>query len=321
MSGDRQTAVGGFVLGGCILAVAAFVLFGKFHIADRGNLAAIVFQDSISGLAVGSPVTFRGVNVGSVVSIAIEFDPKTHVAYIPVVIRVYREHVRLSRGDPTYPVLSQLLARGLHAELNIVSFVTGQSEVDLEMDPLAPVVMHPSITDLPEIPTKVSPFERVSQQLSELPLREIANNANTTLRSLHALADKLGADLPPLIASVKNTSDRSAGAVEAATGAIADLQGRLDTTLVAITRLANSGDAQVNGRGADLHVLLVQSEQTVRQARNLVDNLRNLMSERGSARMNAESTLRDLASAAAALRGFASDVEHNPQLLLTGRRN
>jgi len=45
------------------------------------------------------------------------------------------------------------------------------------------------------------------------------------------------------------------------------------------------------------------------------------MSERGSARMNAESTLRDLASAAAALRGFASDVEHNPQLLLTGRRN
>jgi paraquat-inducible protein B len=189
------------------------------------------------------------------------------------------------------------------------------------MDPSAPVVMHPSITDLPEIPTKVSPFERISQQLSELPLREIANNANTTLRSLHALADKLGADLPPLIASVKNTSDRSAGAVEAATGAIADLQGRLDTTLVAITRLANSGNAQVNGRGADLHVLLVQSEQTVRQARNLVDNLRNLMSERGSARMNAESTLRDLASAAAALRGFASDVEHNPQLLLTGRRN
>jgi paraquat-inducible protein B len=30
--------------------------------------------------------------------------------------------------------------------------------------------------------------------------------------------------------------------------------------------------------------------------------------------------LRDLAAAAASLRGFANDVERNPQLLLTGRK-
>jgi paraquat-inducible protein B len=141
------------------------------------------------------------------------------------------------------------------------------------------------------------------------------------LRSLKILSDRLDHDLPPLIDSVKTTSDRSAGAIEAATHAISDLRERLDTTLDAITQVAKTGDAQLTARGADLHALLVQSETTVRQARSLVDNLRGLTSDRSASRLDAEATLRDLASAAAALRGFAGDVEHNPQLLLTGRRN
>jgi paraquat-inducible protein B len=53
---------------------------------------------------------------------------------------------------------------------------------------------------------------------------------------------------------------------------------------------------------------------------DLLGNLKGLTSERGASRANLESTLRDLAAAAASLRGFANDVEHNPQLLLTGRR-
>jgi len=36
--------------------------------------------------------------------------------------------------------------------------------------------------------------------------------------------------------------------------------------------------------------------------------------------VNLEAALRDLAASAASLRGFSNDVEHNPQLLLTGRR-
>ena len=50
--------------------------------------AAVVFQDSIAGLSVGAPVTFRGVRVGAVESIGIEFDPQTNIAYIPVTVRL-----------------------------------------------------------------------------------------------------------------------------------------------------------------------------------------------------------------------------------------
>jgi paraquat-inducible protein B len=320
MSANRQTAVGVFVVGGVGLAIGAILFFGQFHFGATIRTAAIVFQDSISGLSIGAPISFRGVQVGSVESIGIEFDPKTHIAYIPVVVQLNKDNVRVSQHDPNDEVLSRLIARGLRAEINTLSFVTGQSEIDLSLDPAAPAVLHPQITDLPEIPTKVSDLQRVKQQLSQLPLREMSDNANATLRSIRLLIDRLNVDIPPLVASFKATSDSSQATIEAGARAIADFQARLDPAIDAVGRLARSGDTQVTQRGADLHDLLAQTKQTVLRARDLVNNLQSMTSDRAGPRIDSEATLRDLAAAAAALRGFASDVEHNPQLLLTGRR-
>jgi paraquat-inducible protein B len=238
-----------------------------------------------------------------------------------VTIRLYRSNVRVNGKSYDEPLLSKLIGDGLRAELNTVSFVTGQSEIDLDLDSASPAVLHPSLSDLIEIPTKVSDIERVKQQLTQLPLRDLADSAIATLRSVHKLTDTLGDDLPALINSVKSTSDRSGKTVDEASRAIADLQARLDTTLASINQLANSGDRQINLRGADLHLLLLQSAQTVARARDMVNSLQSLTAARAGPRIDIEATLRDLAAAAASLRGFAGDVEHNPQLLLTGRRN
>jgi paraquat-inducible protein B len=321
MKSEKQTTVGLFVLGGAILAAGAILLFGKFHFGSTSQPYAVVFQDSISGLSVGSSVNFRGVRVGSVTRIELEFEPKTHIAYIPVTVRMYLDNVHLSKQDRDDGVLENLVARGLRAEINQVSFVTGQSEIDLDFDSSSPAIFHPDITKFSEIPTKVSALERVKQQITQLPLRELADNANATMRIVQKLASSLADDLPGLIASLKTTSDHSQVAVDEAAQAIADLRARLDTTLDSLNRLAASSDKQVTLRGADLHVVLAQAALTVTKARALLDNMQSLTSTHAGARLDIEASLRDLAAAAAALRGFASDVERNPQLLLTGRRN
>jgi paraquat-inducible protein B len=148
----------------------------------------------------------------------------------------------------------------------------------------------------------------------------LADNADAALKSIRALSDKLDTRLPALIESLKATSDGTSHAVEAATRAITDLQGRLDTTLDRFAQLASNTDQQVTQRSTDLRTLLVSTNQTVLQTREVMNDLKSLTSNRGEARANFEATLRDLAAGAASLRGFASDVEHNPQLLLTGRR-
>jgi paraquat-inducible protein B len=316
MSGEdrgRQTATGIFVLGGSALAIAAVVLFGNFNIFGKTLRAVVVFQDSISGLTVGAPVTFRGVRLGSVQSIAVTFDPAKKSAYIPVILDLEPRRVTLSGSQGGDAIdLPHLIARGLRAELNIQSFVTGQSEIDLEFDPESPSVLHPDIATLVEIPARQSTIQKVQEQLSQLPLRELTDNTNATLQSLRTLTEKLDRGLPPLIDSLRTTSDRSATAIAA-------VQTRLDATLGDISRLANVSSALLNDRGAELHTVLVSSNQAVVQARDLLKDLKSFTSERGADRANIDSALRDLAAAAAALRGLSGDLEHNPQLLLTGR--
>jgi paraquat-inducible protein B len=208
----------------------------------------------------------------------------------------------LTGGKGTEAVdLVNLSARGLRAELNIQSFVTGQSEIDLDFDSASPSVMHPGVTRLPEIPTRQSTIQKMQEQLSRLPLRELTDNANATLRSLRTLSKKLDNALPPLIDNLRATSDRSAVAIAAAGQAVTEIQGRLDATLGDISRLAKAGTVQL-------------------QAREILADLKGVTSERGTDRANIDSALRDLATTAAALRGLATDVERNPQLLLTGRR-
>lgn len=321
MRWGTQTTVGAFVLGGILLAIGAVVFFGKFNFFNPVVQAVIVFQDSISGLSIGSPVTFRGVPVGSVERIGIQFQPKTSTAFIPVTIRIEPDRARVAQPKGSAQLdVEDLVKRGLRAELNVQSFVTGQAQIDLDFDQGSDPVFHPDVSNLPEIPTKQSAIQLAKQQLSQLPWRELADNTNDTLQSLKTLSEKLDEDLPPLVESLKATSDRSAQAVATAGEAIKALQARLDTTLANINQLTVTADGQLNARGADLHKLLTAADQSMAQARDVLGDLRSVTSTRSADRANVESTLRDLAAAAASLRGFASDVERNPQLLLTGRK-
>jgi paraquat-inducible protein B len=323
LGAERQTAIGAFVFGGFILALAAIIMFGNFRFFSSTTRAAVVFQGSISGLSIGAPVTFRGVRIGSVQSIMLQFDAQNSTAYIPVIIQLQPDRIRVTgekESRRTAVNLSKLVARGLRAELVTQSFVTGQSEINLDFYPAAPAALHPNVTDLPEIPTRLSTVQRVQEELSKLPLRELVENANATLQSLQHLSNSLDEQLPPLVANLQVTAQESSRAVTTATDAITQLQRRLNDTLMRATQLLATGDRQISERGADLHTLLVSSTQAARQASEALNEVRSLTSSRSETRVNLDSTLRDLAATASSLRGFASDIERNPQLLLTGRR-
>jgi paraquat-inducible protein B len=313
--------VGAFVVGGIVLGLAAVVLFGNVRLFNQGTAACVVFQGSVNGLAVGAPVTFRGVNIGSVTRIVIEFDQRTHVAYIPVTIELEPDHVRVTHEDTNdLKNMEKMVALGLRAELDTESIVTGQSEIELDFNPSAPAVLHPGLALLPEIPTQESPLDKIKTAISDLPLRALSDNADASLKSLRTLSDKLDVELPPLLESLRRTSDMSGAAVGTLVNTVTDLQAKLSVTLAAVTALADNGTTAVVQRSADLRVLLGSANRTFQQAHAVLGDVQEMTSRRSAARVNLEATLSDLAAASASLRGFASDVEHDPQLLLTGRR-
>jgi paraquat-inducible protein B len=317
---NKQTLTGAFVLGGFGLALGAILLFGQFNPFVRPVRAVVIFQGSASGLSVGSPVTFRGVRVGSVSNISLEFDRKAYAAFIPVTLDLQPGRVRLAH-DSVPLQISDLIRHGLRAEVNVQSFVTGQSQIELDFDSSSPAILHPGFTNLPEIPARQSVIQKAQQTLAQLPLKELATNAEQSLASIRQLADKMDHDLPPLIVSVQQTSEHSRALVDATTKTLADLQAQLTTTLQGIDRLTTAGTQQLASRGADLHRLLVNTNGAVVEARQTLAVLRQLASPRSPERANLQSILRDLSAASASMRGFASDIERNPQLLLTGRKS
>jgi paraquat-inducible protein B len=320
MASVRLAAVGLFVLIGVALAFAAVVLFGRLDLFGETRAAEIVFDGSVNGLGVGSPVTFRGVRVGAVSSVAIAFDPRTREAHIPVKIQLAQSKVLLPKGyKGAVGPISQWVADGLRAQVVPVSLIADESEIDLDFTPTGPAKLHPGISDLPEIPVSRTAGGEIAQELSRLPLKDIADNAILTLQSVRGLADTLGKDLPTVLDSTMSTSAKAGQTLDTARTAIEELQTRTDSALAGITHLTGSADRQLNDRGADLQVLLVNSNQAISNAHDVLSNLKGMTDARSPDRANLESALNDLSDASSALRGFANDIEQNPQLLVTGR--
>lgn len=321
MTRTRLAAVGLFVLCGAALAVFAIVYFGGIDPFRRDTSAEIVFDGPVSGLAVGAPVTFRGVPVGHVTSISIHYDPKTHRAYIPVTIELQADTVDFSGGPPgARPSVAAWVGEGLRAKLMPMSLISGQTEVDLDFDTSDPPRLHPDVADLPEVPVSGPPGGSLAEQLGELPLQQLASNASLALRSVRRLADSLDGSLPPLLHSATQTSATVGQAFDAARVSLVQLRRQTEATLAGIDRLTAVGQSQLEGRGADLHALLVSSNDAVLEARRALGNVENLTDAQSPGRVNLEETLRDLSDASASLRGFAADLQQNPRLLLTGRR-
>jgi paraquat-inducible protein B len=160
----------------------------------------------------------------------------------------------------------------------------------------------------------------MARQLSEIPIQDLAKNAALMMRSMQAAADTLSKGLPPVLASTERTSVKAGESLDAARSAIKQMQARMDVTLAGIDRLTSNADRQMTGRGADLHALLVSSNQAITDARDVLNNLKSLTNDDAPARTNLEAALNNLSDASAALRGFAMDIEQDPKLVVTGRR-
>jgi paraquat-inducible protein B len=321
MSNARLAAIGLFVLCGVALAVFTVVAFGDIHPFHHGRSADIVFGGSVSGLEIGAPVTFRGVPVGQVSAITIEYDPRAHQAYVRVQVMLEDGRVSFAENSAAaQPALARWVAEGLRARLVPMNLISGQTEINLDFIPSAPSRLHPGITDRLEIPAAGDTAGPVAQQLSELDLEKLAGDADLTLRSVRQLTGLLSGSLPPFLQSATRSSTKAGQALDAARTAMTQLAARANVTLSAVNRLAGIGARQLSGRGADLHALLVSSNQAVLEARDVLSNAKELTDSRSPARENLEETLRDLSAASASLRGATTDIEEDPALLVRGRR-
>jgi paraquat-inducible protein B len=171
----------------------------------------LLFDGSVRGLSVNAPVMVRGIQVGQVLDIQLEFDPKRIDFQIPVLVEIEPDRVdRLKVEDEAIlahtqepiatasdaSLLQALVASGLRGQLKTGSLLTGQLyvEFDLHSD-AAPATIgeHDGYPTLPTLPTPIeavtTKVDRILTEVEAIPFRAIGDDLSATLAGVRALVD------------------------------------------------------------------------------------------------------------------------------------
>lgn len=320
MAISKSTAVGAFVFGALALGVIAILMFAGSRLFSPRLRVVAFFQDSVAGLTVGSPVTLRGVRVGSVQNVKVYIKLPEMVPVIRVYMDIRPDQVSWTGSPGGAPLADLELAvkTGLRAQLTTQSLVTGQVAVSLDFHPDTPATLVGG-GGAPEIPTIPSDFQRIKDEISELKLDQLAESARTALVGLNQIIAQLNGKIGPLADSLRQTSDDARTTLDATTEAVQKLQRDTSRMLDAVDHLATTAETQVVTSGKDIDQLAATAQSAAASAQKVVDNLNQLTAPRSPLRDNLDATLRDLSASASSLRNFSREVERNPSTLLLGR--
>jgi hypothetical protein len=90
--------VGAFVIGAFVLAIIALLSFGGISFFSKPERFMVNFDESIHGLDLGSPVKLRGVRIGRVVELNVQYTPEKNGSMVSVVCELNRDIITDSRG-------------------------------------------------------------------------------------------------------------------------------------------------------------------------------------------------------------------------------
>jgi paraquat-inducible protein B len=329
--------IGGFVLGALTLMVAAILVFSTGTLFRAADSMVSYFPGTVQGLRVGASVAFRGVQVGQVTDIKLNFygdEKRTEVAVYyelwPDTLRVIEGRLGKNRAAAYQKTIEMT---GLRAQLTSVSMVTGQYQISLVEAPDSPAnfLNREWDGDRIEIPTIPATRDRFADVLEGLELDKLATTAIDALDGIRTLStdpqiqaiagnanrllektQKLIEGAEPVLKQVDGTlTDYSALAKGLGTR-IDELAGRLEVTLADISTLS-----------VNLNTQVAPVSQSARGALASADMAFQAISEmtgtESATRYDLDLLLKEGAGAARSLRILAEYLQQNPDALIKGR--
>jgi paraquat-inducible protein B len=333
----NPAVIGGFVIGAVALTVAGVIIFGSGKFFADTVSVVMYFTGDLKGLRVGGRVAFEGVPIGTVTDLGVFVDAKDYSTRAPVVVAINRDSFRLvgesklpEKGHALKPLVEQ---KGLRAQLQSESLVTGQLFIQLAFYPAAPpahFTVDP-LTKLPEIPTIPTTLQQVQDtvrkalvKFGELPLEQIITTLNETLKGINRLVNA-----PEVTESVR--------ALKTALGDVQQLVRNVDKQVeIIVPRFTSTlgnvnqlmGDMSKLTRDVNGHVPEVvtsftdaakSAQKALDQAQQTLVSVNGFTDTNSPVRYEMTKALRELSEAARALRALADYLERYPNAVIFGR--
>ena len=216
------------------------------------------FNQSLRGLSVGAPVDLRGIALGQVTEIGIEYSEMDKSFSMKVSMALYPD--RLSRRSsealpaPNTPggheLLQHLVMEGLRGQLRTGNLLTGQLYVALDMFPKAPraiVDVHQNPIELPTVPNTLDELQvqiaDIARKLNQVPFDKIGANLNGALENANKLFGHLDTEVVPQARDTLAAAQRTFGTAEVTLQQAAPLQSDVQNAMQELTRTLQSLNA------------------------------------------------------------------------------
>lgn len=222
------------------------------------------FKESVRDLTIGAPVDFRGIVIGEVRSIGLEYDKKDKIFRFPVEVNIYPERLREryregatmaeTKDGDDHEVLDQLVKSGLRAQLQTGNLITGKLFVALDFHPDAPkytIDWSKSPIALATVPGTIdelqSSLTKIMRKLDKVPVEDIGKELNrvlvtlnSTLQSTDKLIKHLDGDVAPEAKEALSEARKALASANRNLSEDSSLQQDLHTTLQDIDRAAQA---------------------------------------------------------------------------------
>ena len=241
----------------------------------------LLFEQSVRGLTRSAPVEFRGIVIGRVADISLDYLKSAEDSRIPVLIEIDPSLLRRENAEkimnPDSEFLKSAVQQGLRASLKTGNLLTGALFVDLDYYKEAAPAELSKVEDLVTLPT-------VSSGLAQL-------EAKVT-----AILDKIQAvDIDGTVKKFGATADEAAIALKEIKETAASLRKTLDS-------------AEFAQLPADLRAALASVDKSV-----------SSVGPDGPIQGDLLRTLEELRAALRALKAVSTTVDEKPNSLLFGR--
>ncbi len=263
----------------------------------------VFFDGSVRGLEIGAPVEFKGIRVGQVADIRLEFDNRDDSFRIPVIIELEPERIidhAQANEQIAYRTLKRLIKQGLRAQLQTGSLLTGRLYVALDMHPDTPASLHADAHNvLPEIPSVSGGLEQIQTSLH-----------NILARLEKVETDKIGQDLETLLhgaSAVVNKPELQQSVVD------------LQVSLRGFRHIMEALDTRAEPLAKNLDKALESGHRLLDQAEITLHNLNAALKPGSPMEFRMQQLSRDLSDMARSIRSFVDLLERHPNALIIGK--
>jgi paraquat-inducible protein B len=309
--------VGAFVVGAIVIAVATGLYFAGGGMGAQKSKVVMVFGGSLRGLTIGAPIALRGVTIGQVTDIDLLLDAESGEVTMAVVGEIDPGTVKVE-GKVNDLLRDELVKRGLRAQLNPQSLLTGLLYVQLDFHP----DNEPVFADVPfpytQIPTIPTELEQLRRSLETIDYNAIAVNIDRIASGLDQFLSNpdlqaLPGTLRESLVSLGSASDSLKETLTGSGPALAEL---LDESRSVMGEIG----AEIPRLGERLDGTLDRFDEALASTSASLERLEDAAAPGSAPRRQLSTALQELSLAARALRSLARSLEEHPEALLRGRR-